>query len=421
MGRRFLAGARMADVFVSYKHEDRDRVEPVVAAIKKAGFSVWWDERITPKGEWDDTIALELEQAKSVLVIWSHASVGSKWVRTEAHFANEHGKLVPVLLDDCRLPISFMLNQTADISTWNGDAEHAQWRKLLSWIEELVCASPEEKAAGGADATPQEWRHTFGITDHGEVIFDGATISRRTAGGTFFRDGEDGPLMCVLPAGSFTMGSFDNDPDKRDSELPRHVVEFAFPFAIGVYPVTFDEWDSLVQKGVVDRQPQDSGWGRGRRPVIDVSWDDAQSLVAALSETTGEHYRLPSEAEWEYACRAGTSGPFAFDEGIGPDTANFGGCEPESTTEVGRFPSNRFGLYDLHGNVREWVQDLWHNDYAGAPNDGLAWSSGHGAMYVMRGGSWLDAAWFLRSAARGRGGASDRTNFVGFRVARDVR
>ncbi|MEM8815475.1 MAG: SUMF1/EgtB/PvdO family nonheme iron enzyme [Pseudomonadota bacterium] len=410
----------MADVFLSYKREDRERIEPVVSAVEEAGFSVWWDDRITPHGEWDDTIARELEAAKAVVVIWTEASVASKWVRTEAHFANEQGKLVPVQLDQCRLPISFMLNQTADISSWNGDRDHSQWRKLLAWIEELSRAVPKLDQSSESDVSLKQWRHTFGTTEHGEIVFDGATITRRTAGGTFFRDSEEGPLMCVLPAGSYAMGSPDSDPDKRDSELPRHVVEFRSPFAIGVYPVTFEEWDTLVAGGPVGYSPADGGWGRGTRPAINVSWEDTQPFLGALAELTGEKYRLPSEAEWEYACRAGSAGPFAFDQGIDPASANFAASQPESTTAVGLFPSNKFGLFDMHGNVREWVEDLWHNDYAGAPADGLPWTSGHGAMHVVRGGSWLDSAWFLRSAARGRGGSHDRTNFIGFRVARDV-
>ncbi|HSM05617.1 MAG TPA: SUMF1/EgtB/PvdO family nonheme iron enzyme, partial [Longimicrobiales bacterium] len=396
----------MADVFLSYKKEDRDRVAIVVAGLESAGFSVWWDERLTPHGEWDETIAREIEDARAVAVLWTPASVESKWVRTEAHYANEREKLVPILLDDCQLPIAFLLNQTADLSRWDGDGDDPRWRKVLEWTEELVSAVPTGGLGKGVpESASGAWRNTFGETSSGEVIFDGGTISRRTAGGTFFRDSVDGPLMCVLPKGSFPMGAASDDPDRRDSELPRHVVEFNSPFAIGVYPVTFQEWDELGRSGGIDHAPPDEGWGRGTRPVIHVSWLDATAYATALGAALGAPYRLPSEAEWEYACRAGSTGSYAFEDGMDGGKARYrsGGGEA-GTVEVGSYPANRFGLHDFHGNVREWVQDLWHDDYIGSPSDGLPWTSGHGSMRVVRGGSWLDAEWFLRAAARGRGG-----------------
>lgn len=418
----------MADVFLSYNREDRARVGNIVDAITAAGFSVWWDERITPQGEWDETIMREIESAKAVVVLWTDHSVKSKWVRTEAHYANERQKLIPVRIDDCDLPIAFLLNQTADLAQWKGDQDDNKWRKLLEWIEELARGVPlsgsEDSGAKESNLTSSRWRRTYGTTASGEVVFDGATISRRTAGGTFFKDAEDFPLMCVLPAGSYAMGSSSEDGDQRDSETPRHVVDFKRPFAIGVYLITFDDWDALYQKDVLTHAPSDGGWGRGSRPVSDIAWTDAQAFVAGLSELGGVPYRLPTESEWEYACRAGSTGQFSVGQSMDTKLANYnGGSGADSigrTTEVGAYPANSFGLHDTHGNVREWVQDLWHDDYASAPADGLAWTSGHGGMRVLRGGSWLDAAWFLRSAARGRGGESDRTNFIGFRVARDI-
>ncbi len=418
----------MADVFLSYKKEDRPRVGSIVEAIVAAGFSVWWDDRITPQGEWDETIMREIEAAKAVVVLWTDHSVKSKWVRTEAHYANERQKLIPVRIDNCDLPIAFMLNQTADLSQWKGDQADSKWHKLLEWIEELVRGAPfsdsEDSSVNKSNLAARQWRRTYGSTAAGEVIFDGATISRRTAGGTFFKDAANLPLMCVLPAGSFAMGSSREDADHRDSETPRHVVDFKRPFAIGVYLVTFDDWDALYEKDVLAHAPSDSGWGRGNYPVIDISWIDTQAFVARLSELGGASYRLPSESEWEYACRAGSTGQFSIGDSMNTKLANYnGGSDADSigcTTAVGSYPANAFGLHDTHGNVREWVQDLWHDDYTGAPADGLPWTSGHGGMHVLRGGSWLDAAWFLRSAARGRGGESDRTNFIGFRVARDI-
>jgi formylglycine-generating enzyme required for sulfatase activity len=418
----------MADVFLSYKKEDRPRVGPIVNAIEAAGFSVWWDDRLTPEGQWDDTITREIEAAKAVVVLWTDRSVKSKWVRTEAHYANERRKLIPVRIEDCNLPIAFMLNQTADLAGWGGNDEDMQWRKLLEWIEELTQADPAtvegESGGGDTDLGSRQWRNTYGQTAIGEVIFDGTTVSRRTAGGTFFKDAADLPVMCVLPAGSFAMGSPRDDPDRRDSEMPRHVVDLSSPFAIGIYQVTFGDWDMLQEHGLIDHVPSDSGWGRGCMPVIDVSWTDAQTYVKALSQRSGMHYRLLSESEWEYACRAGSTGSFSVGAELTIEQAN---CNPgpdsgslDCASDVGTYAPNAFGLYDTHGNVREWVEDLWHDDYNEAPADGLPWTSGHSAMHVLRGGCWLDAPWFLRSAARGRGGEHDRTNFIGFRIGRDI-
>lgn len=424
----------MADVFISYRQADREQVEPLVGRLEAAGFSVWWDERIGPQGEWDETIEREIDEAHAVVVCWTGNSVKSKWVRTEAHYAQDRGKLAPVKLDRCTPPIAFLLTQTADLAGWTGDAESRQWRKLLSWVQDLVAAGnaaadgAQGEAAGSAPA--MAWRAKAELTQAGEEVIDGATVSRLTPGGTFFRDGEAAPLMAVVPAGAFTMGSPVTEPGRRESESPTHIVDFARPFAIGVYPVTFAEWDRLQAAGRLSYAPADQGWGRGELPVINVSWRDANAYAAALCEMTGETYRLPSEAEWEYACRAGSSGPFSFAEPVSAALANYDSSQPYDggsaapgpgrTCAVGTYPANGFGLYDMHGNVREWTADRWHDTYADAPGSGLARTDGHSPMRVMRGGSWIDGPWFVRSAARGRGDENDRLAFVGFRVAREI-
>ena len=194
--------------------------------------------------------------------------------------------------------------------------------------------------------------------------------------------------------------------------------------------MTFAEWDSLAAEGVIEYEPADEGWGREDLPVINVSWADIRSFLSAVSDQTGQRYRLLSEAEWEYVCRAGSTGRFGLEGKWNPGRANLSAPDSDGgqgehhtigrTNRVGSHDSNRFGLHDMHGNVREWVEDLWHDDYNDAPSDGLPWNSGHSAMRVLRGGSWLDAEWFVRSASRGRGGEYDRTNFMGFRLARDI-
>jgi formylglycine-generating enzyme required for sulfatase activity len=174
-------------------------------------------------------------------------------------------------------------------------------------------------------------------------------------------------------------------------------------------------------------KPNDRGWGRGPRPVINVSWDEAKAYVEWLSRTTGKAYRLPSEAEWEYAARAGTSTAFALpapdgsDDIAGKHLANCARCGSEwdnrETAPVGSFAANRFGLHDTAGNVWEWVEDCWNESYSGAPNDGSAWTSGDCGRRVLRGGSWVDLPEDLRSAFRNWFSTDDRLYYAGFRVA----
>ena len=244
--------------------------------------------------------------------------------------------------------------------------------------------------------------------------------------GTVFRDCPDCPEMVVVPAGSFMMGS-----DEYSSEKPRHRVTIPKPFAVGKYEVTFAEWDACVRDGrCYGHRPGDEGWGRGRRPVINVSWRDAQAYVGWLSEKTGKRYRLLSESEWEYAARAGTTNPFHFGGTISTSQANYdgnytygGGAKGvyrKETVPVGSFPANAFGLHDVHGNVREWVEDCWNGDYAGAPVDGRTWTDGDCGKRVLRGGSWFFRPRSLRSANRGWSTSGFRYFDNGFRVARTL-
>ena len=239
--------------------------------------------------------------------------------------------------------------------------------------------------------------------------------------GDVFRDCDTCPEMVVVPAGSYMMGSEEGYSD----EEPVHRVTIAQPFAVGKYEVTFAEWEACVAGGGCNGyRPQDVGWGRGRRPVINVSWDDAQAYVQWLSKKTGETYRLLSEAEWEYVARAGTTTRYTWGDEIGENRANCDGCgsrwDNEQTAPVGRFAANAFGLHDVHGNVWEWVTDCWNESYAGAPSDGRAWKSRECSRRVVRGGSWLFLPGYLRSALRNRDAAGDRNYVNGFRLARTL-
>jgi len=235
-----------------------------------------------------------------------------------------------------------------------------------------------------------------------------------------FRDCEQCPQMVEVPAGGFMMGSPASERGRGDDEGPLHRVRVG-KFAVGVYAVTFEEWDACVADGGWEYRPEDKGWGRGRRPVIHVSWEDAQFYVIWLSAKTGKHYRLLSESEWEYAARAGATTAYYFGNTISHKQANYRGG-PGRTAPVGTYPPNAFGLYDMHGNVWEWVQDCWNEDYAGAPSDGNAWEEGDVDCNrrVLRGGSWSSGPWGLRSAFRNRNTAGFRGFNLGFRVARTL-
>jgi formylglycine-generating enzyme required for sulfatase activity len=238
--------------------------------------------------------------------------------------------------------------------------------------------------------------------------------------------------MVYIPKGTFMMGSPENEEDRFSDESPQHKVTVP-TFFMGKYPVTQAQWQA-----VMGNNP--SGFKGENRPVENVSWNDAVKFCQQLSEKTGQEYRLPSEAEWEYACRAGTTTHFYFGEMITPDLANYDGNYPyasgskgvycEQTTDVGNFPPNAFGLYDMHGNVWEWCADAWHDNYEGAPSDGSIWEKGKKGLLAkwfsndnadrlcLRGGSWYDDAGRLRSAFRIRWLPTNRYGGLGLRVAR---
>jgi formylglycine-generating enzyme required for sulfatase activity/uncharacterized caspase-like protein len=235
-----------------------------------------------------------------------------------------------------------------------------------------------------------------------------------------FKECDKCPDMVVVPPGSFTMGSALGEPGRVVDEGPEHQVTLARPFSVGVFAVTFEQWDTCVAEGGCNRYyPADVGFGRGRQPVINVSWNDAQAYAIWLSRKTGKTYRLLSEAEREYVARAGKPTPFWFGGSITPKEANFDGVY-RRPVPVDSFAANPFGLYQVHGNVWEWVIDCYHESYVGAPADASAWASADCSRRVLRGGSWKDSPRFLRSAVRQRYNPDYRDNDHGFRIARPL-
>jgi formylglycine-generating enzyme required for sulfatase activity len=242
--------------------------------------------------------------------------------------------------------------------------------------------------------------------------------------GDRFRECSRCPEMVVVPAGKFTMGSPESEEGRNDDESPQHEVTIGKPLAVSQFDVTFEQWDVCYELRGCRSRPDDGGWGRGNRPVFNVNWYDAQDYAKWLSKETGKEYRLLSEAEWEYAARAGSRTVYYWGDTIGTGNANCFECGSEwagkQTAPVGSFPPNAFGLYDMAGNVYQWVQDCTHEDYEGAPADGSAWTGNDCRGRVMRGGSWFDRAESVRSANRFGLPGDFLYNGVGVRVARPL-
>jgi formylglycine-generating enzyme required for sulfatase activity len=238
--------------------------------------------------------------------------------------------------------------------------------------------------------------------------------------GTAFRDCPDCPEMVWLPRGEFNMG------ENGAGNGPPHTVKIDYALAVGRFEVTFGEWDACLAAGGCRRRPDDAGWGRGRQPVINVSWVDAQQYVAWLSSKTGKRYRLPSEAEWEYAARGGAQTRFWWGDDVGHNHENCYNCgsrwDGRRAAPVGSFAPNAYGVYDVLGNVSEWVEDCYHQNYRDAPADGSPWSNSCGNEprdeRVMRGGAWQYPAALTRAAFRTRFSNAYYDYRIGFRVAR---
>lgn len=373
----------MSDIFIAYSRSDATAAERLVQHFRQEGWEVFIDKQ-TPVGRrWDKKIEQELRAAKAVVVLWSVTSRDSDYVLEEAEYGKRKDILFPAIIELVECPYGFGRIQTADLVGWDQQTEHTGLVQLLESLRVHLSV---------------------------KIFQDN------------LQSGLKGPSMAVIPAGHFLMGSSESELNRSDDEGPQHEVHIARPFALGVYAVTFDEYDLFCQEIGRDKPREKRSWGRENRPVINVSWHDAQAYCDWLSEQTEKSYRLPSEAEWEYACRAGTQTLFYTGETISFDQANF---NPNygKTLPVGSFSPNAFGLYDMHGNVFEWIEDCWHGSYHNAPNVGCAWLRTNGGecdRRVVRGGSWESNPLFLRSADRG----SYETNYafddLGFRIARDL-
>lgn len=260
--------------------------------------------------------------------------------------------------------------------------------------------------------------------DEYKLVEDDESITLLTELSVFREPLENGgttPNMVVIPEGEFDMGCL-GETDCYEDEMPPHKVTVK-RFAVSQFEITFDHYQAFADEALRS-VPDDSKWGRGSRPAIHVSWYDAVAYTKWLSAETGATYRLPTEAEWEYAGRAGTDTKYSWGDDVVYGMANCDGCNDgraiEKTTQVGQFKPNPWRLYDMHGNVWEWTLDCWNRNYSAAPQDGTAWTTGDCARRVVRGGSWIVSPFFVRSATRNFFSADNRVSLVGFRVVREI-
>ena len=450
----------MADIFISYAREDETRIRELVRTLEGQGWSIFWDRRIPAGKTWQNYIGQALSDTKCVIVAWSQHAVTSDWVIEEANDAKDRGILVPVFLESVKPPLGFRSIQAADLTDWKPGYSSSRFDQLIQDIagvvggkphqptpEELVTPWTEPVATPRAIPTeppphepappkreplkvrPRKPKAIKPESPEPEALQPkpvskpavkppepqvsqpkpaAEAPTQRTVTNSI------GMSFVLIPAGSFTIGSPADEPGRNDDER-QHPVTISKPFCLQTTEVTQKYWTQVT--GSNPSCFKDCG---NDCPVETVSWNDAQEFIKKLNQMeSGAKYRLPTEAEWEYACRAGSKGRFCFGDEeakLGEYVWN-GGNSGSKTHPVGKKKPNALGLYDMHGNVWEWCQD-WYGDY---PTSQVTDPTGPkaGENRVLRGGSWSNDAKYVRSASRNRYGPDYRNYGAGFRVARD--
>lgn len=448
---------RPLSLFYSYSHKDEDfrsELGSHLSFLRRMNLAAEWHDRMIGAGDdWKRAIDLNLASADIILLLVSADFIASDycWGEEMAKALAKHragkARVIPVILRPCHwtsTPIGRLQAVPKDgspVSEWtNRDAAfydiavavegtiqelHEQRRRAAEEAQREAAEARQQAEATAAPADAPKPKPPSQPRRRGDVYI--GVNPRDLPDVAVFKDFDEPwcPEMVLIPKGSFVMGSADDEEGREKNEGPQHRVTFDCRFALGRYSVTFEQYDHFcVDTG--REKPSDDGAGRGRHPVINVSWQDAAAYCVWFAKASGKSYRLPSEAEWEYACRAGTTTRYSFGDKISRDQANFvygvwrnfgtllGSAK---TADVGSYLSNPWGLYEMHGNVWEWVEDCWHHNYQDAPQDGSARGSDNPAVRVARGGSWDDFARLLRSAARNRCFPVSRNIRVGFRLA----
>ncbi|MFN6215702.1 MAG: SUMF1/EgtB/PvdO family nonheme iron enzyme [Microcystis sp.] len=433
-------------IFLAHASEDKPAVLALYDRLKQAGYKPWLDKKdLIPGQNWRDEIPKAIKASQIFLACLSAKSANKQgYIQRELRIALDTlGEMlpgtiffIPMRLEECEIPdlrlaeVGLNLRDIHRLDYWEEDG----FEQLERAITHQFNPEPEE---------PKQLLSVFNFQIVG-VNAKGEQIKKESKQSQYFSEDLGNGItleMLAIPGGTFLMGSPQDEKDSFGDERPQHEVNVP-PFFIGKYPITQEQWRAIASRTDLKVDPSaplrvnldlnpayfkdrpDSD----RRPVEQVNWYDAIEFCARLSKLTGREYRLPSEAEWEYACRAGTTTPFYFGETITGELANYRASETyageakgeyrEETTPVGQFPPNAFGLYDMHGNVWEWCADTWHDNYDGAPTDGSAWiENGDDNRSPPRGCSWFSLPDFCRSAFRYfLNRRVNRSSYNGFRV-----
>ncbi|NCS24491.1 MAG: SUMF1/EgtB/PvdO family nonheme iron enzyme [Microcystis aeruginosa BS13-02] len=446
-------------IFLAHASEDKPAVLALYNRLKQAGYKPWLDKKdLIPGQIWRDEIPKAIKASQIFLACLSGKSANKQgYIQRELRIAlDTFGEMlpgtiffIPMRLEECEIPdlrmseVGLNLRDIHRLDYWEEDG-FEQLERAIGYQFKLEPEEPKQPVI-----VPEEPKQPLSVFNFEIVRVNakGEQIKKESKQSQYFREdlGNDITLeMLAIPGGTFLMGTEDEEIEKLVKkfnwevfrrERPQHEVTVP-PFFMGKYPITQSQWKAIasltdlkVEKDLdlnpahfKDRPDSD------RRPVEEVNWDHAIEFCARLSKLTGREYRLPSEAEWEYACRAGTTTPFYFGETITGELANYRSSETyadeykgeyrQQTTPVGQFPPNAFGLYDMHGNVWEWCADTWHDNYDGAPRDGSVWTEkGNDCRSPLRGGYWYLNPLLCRSACRLLNGRRDyRPRNNGFRV-----
>ncbi|MDX2032706.1 MAG: SUMF1/EgtB/PvdO family nonheme iron enzyme [Blastocatellia bacterium] len=446
---------RVVQIFISYAREDQARIEALYRRLQEAGYQPWLDrDHILAGQKWEPVIKAALKQSDFVLVCLSATSINKRgFLQEEIKQALEHARqkldddvwLIPARLDDCDVPEALADIQWVDLFDAHGVEDLL--RALAHQLRRMGRTAPSRSSGSKAQpaplpiSTPGELFNTVKLDDSGKIV-------ERTQGqARLFIDvlsPEVKVEMIELPGGEFWMGSTEAEAQKALSERrrwnkdakeewftresPRHRVKLA-PFLIGKYPVTQAQWYEVMG----DLPAIDENFQGDNRPIVNINWEEATAFCRELTRRTNHQYRLPTEAEWEYACRAGSTRPFAFGPTITPEIVNYDGNFPYGKAPKGEYRrktipvgslgvANAFGLFDMHGNVWEWCSDWFGAEYykechkQGVVSDPQG--PVRGSFRVFRGGSWGNGAVYCRSADRSDAAPGIRYDVIGLRLVR---